>query len=368
MEIKIYKKHWELEDVFTASYGEIKGGANIYIQLIDDDGFCGWGEAAPLPTEKKGTGVLYSNSFERVLSDLMYLADKQLSSKDISFETLKIFHKEFGHLSPEAVCAMDLAICDLLSRRKKIPVIELFENKNKNIDSTFSFSIGSTDSVTIRQQTEKAVEWGIIKYKISNNINLIPWDLLSGKTLIFDFDGVYNDFNKFKKEIIESIPNISHRQIILEEPFHFTDDNKELAKLFDFMEDKNNVSIIFDDSVDTIEDVLKINSVFPKAGFNIKLQKMGGLYPSVEIIKNLRESNVLMFGSLYETSLSISAAAQLKYILSTSIDDLDADIYTGIDEKSPTITPEGRFVKSQTGIGYEPNISNLEEIKKHESR
>ncbi len=358
MEINIYKKEWVFKESFDTSYGNMKGGFNLYLEILKE-GMSGWGESAPIPVFKEGSGVQYSNTYDLLLKELMEFREN-FTNFDNDLNSIKNIYNTFPNFKPETYCAITTALIDLVLKTENKTMSDFLGVKIPSKNSIFSYSIASKEKEELFNKTNKAInEFNVIKYKISNNINKIPWNILRDKKVILDFDGVYNNFDIFRKEILDVIP--SDINIILEEPISFKNNEVELKRLFDYISGKN-IQIVFDDSVTSLEDTQKILKYFPESGINVKPQKMGGILPILNIIKILPKDNLLMVGCLYETSLSVALSSHIKYLRENVIEDLDADIYTGLDENSPVVTTYGRVLKNNFGVGYNVNINLINKI------
>src|SRR5437763_8547239 len=96
---------------FVSASGTVEVRELVLLRLEDADGYVGYGEAAPLPSEVSGKDVLAA--LEDCRSTLMRAAC--LDRAEILAECSRL-----GVL-PEAVTAVDLALWDLAGRRAGQP-------------------------------------------------------------------------------------------------------------------------------------------------------------------------------------------------------------------------------------------------------
>ena len=123
------------------------------------------------------------------------------------------------------------------------------------------------------------------------------------------------------------------------------------------LQKKTRVPIIADESVQTWEDVEKLG-LAGVGGVNIKLMKVGGLTPSLRLVRRAREMGMkVMLGCMIETTLGTTAMAHLAGLADWL--DLDApmlisnDPFDGLkyDDKANVTIPDrpgiGVVLKSQ---------------------
>jgi L-alanine-DL-glutamate epimerase-like enolase superfamily enzyme len=90
------------------------------------------------------------------------------------------------------------------------------------------------------------------------------------------------------------------------------------------------------------------------SGVNVKLAKCGGIRRALEMIHTARSSGMsVMLGCMVETSLGISAAAQISGLF--DFVDLDGAMLLADDPFGGLVYENGRIVLSdEPGLGVEP--------------
>ena len=108
------------------------------------------------------------------------------------------------------------------------------------------------------------------------------------------------------KKTIEMIRICNPEQIeFIEQPISRPDD-LDLRMI----KKSTNIPILADESFHHLEDLDKLVGAYH--GINIKLMKCGGITPALEIIQAAKERDLkIMLGCMTETSIGITAAAQL---------------------------------------------------------
>lgn len=363
MILNLYEKEWDLKKMIVISAGGIKSGKNYYLQLICEDTIA-FGEASPAPEFINGKKLDYWSDDVRVKNDLIYLIEN-IDLQVITFDTIKKLHMDFKHLCAEAIAAFDMLLHDYLAKKQNIPVWKLYTSeKNKHTLLTKTSISDDLDDI-INFIKDNREMYSLLKFKVTNkNKYVLPWDNLNEFVINLDFNGMYNSYSEFENDFLIKIP--SGQRIIFEEPFNF--DKLTPIDIIEFNKTLTNpsYSLIFDDSLTNIDRYDKIIHSNINCGFNLKIQKLGGIYPCYEMF--LKHPNKqFMIGCMTETSLEICSGIQLGNILKCSKEntlllDLDSDIFLGLDKNSPGINKFNREVKESIGLGYTPDISNLNKI------
>jgi L-alanine-DL-glutamate epimerase-like enolase superfamily enzyme len=112
------------------------------------------------------------------------------------------------------------------------------------------------------------------------------------------------------------------------------------------------VPVIADESAITAGDVPGLAGCV--SGVNVKLAKCGGIRRALEMIHTARAHGMLvMLGCMVETSLGISAAAQISGLV--DFVDLDGAMLLADDPYSGPVYDNGRILLPQEpGLGVEP--------------
>jgi L-alanine-DL-glutamate epimerase-like enolase superfamily enzyme len=113
------------------------------------------------------------------------------------------------------------------------------------------------------------------------------------------------------------------------------------------------IPIVLDESVRTAEDIPSLAGCAD--GINIKLMKCGGLREALKMIHVARAYGLrVMLGCMVETSLAISAAAQLSPLADDA--DLDGHLLIENDPYTGVAVVDGKLIlPDRPGIGVVPS-------------
>jgi len=355
--LKIYEKRIILPKKIITNAGFITHGTNYFITLKNKE-LTAYGEAAPNPLKDNST-LPYSHMPNDVKKDLIKLASL-ISLNKINFEFIKLFHQKYSSFLSETKAAFDMLFHDLISKKEQKEIWNFYsEEKNKN--SFLTKTIGTNNPEKIKQFIkEEKTKISFFKIKgTSENINKLPLDFLSKHNVIIDFNELFQTNDEFIL-FLKNIPK--ENNFIFEEPFSINKiTNKNIHRLKKSLNDKK-ISLIFDDCFfdETSLNIIKNKNI--ANGLNLKIQKLGGIYPCYKIYKQ-NEQFQYIIGCMLETSLGISASSQLGRIMSSKksnplILDLDSDIFLGLEQNSPRITSNEREPKEHFGLGFTPNLTD----------
>ncbi len=116
-----------------------------------------------------------------------------------------------------------------------------------------------------------------------------------------------------------------------------------------WLRERVNLPLVADEDVKIARDIPRLAGVYD--GVNIKLMKSGGLLEGLRMIQVARALDLkIMLGCMIESSIAISAAAQLAPMVDWA--DLDSNLLLRNDPFSGVKVVEGRFEFSdKPGIG-----------------
>ena len=365
MIIKLYEKKIYLPKKIYTNAGIITYGINYFLSLEHQD-IIAYGEASPNPF-KNNTTLIYSHMPKDVKEDLIKLISLIKFDK-INFSLIKTFHKEYSSFLSETKAAFDMLFHDFISKKEQKEVWEFYsEEKNKN--SFLAKTIGTNNPEKIKQfikQEKTKISFFKIK-GTKENINKLPLDFLSKYNVIIDFNGLFQTTEEFIM-FLKNVPK--DNDFIFEEPFSINIvTNENISKIRKALKDKK-INLIFDDC---FFDDYSLNIIKNKKigdGLNLKIQKLGGIYPCYTIYKQNKQFQYVI-GCMLETSLGISASTQLGRMLCSKknnplILDLDSDIFIGLEPNSPKITKAERKLKEKYGVGFTPDLINAKLIYSRE--
>jgi L-alanine-DL-glutamate epimerase-like enolase superfamily enzyme len=287
LNFKTLKVH--LKETFRTTHGAADE-KNVVIVDINS----GLGEASPV--SYYGESVDTVNSFISRAMDV--IGDDPFGLEEISGRLEKV-----ATYNSAAKAAIDIALHDLIGKKLNVPVYKLLGITPRD-DIPTSYTISLSDPETMKRQTRDNPGYQVYKVKVG-----VPGDI--------DMVAAVRDVTDAKirvdanagwtlKDAIQKIKYLEKYDIeFVEQPLHWKD--YEGLKT---LRGKIELPIIADEGVMKAEDIPLYKGIVD--GINIKLQKSGGIREALKMIAVARAFKMkIMIGCMIETSVGISAAAQL---------------------------------------------------------
>lgn len=300
------KLHYEIVPVRTKHPFIIaRGGSSewrvVWVRLVDDDGLEGWGEAAPSRFYGETPDTVVA-ALERLRPTVEALDPWHLvAAEDALAKELR------GNAA--ARTALSVALHDLAGKRLGVPVWRMW-GLDPSIAPLSSFTIGiSDDDDTLRARVSEAAEYPVLKIKLGSSRDEAIIDVVRSaapdKILRVDANAAWT-----AKQALGMIELLADYDVeFVEQPLPPHD-----LEGLRFVRDRSPLPIIADESCLVATDVARLAGVVD--GVNLKLAKCGGLGEALKIIHTARAHGMLvMAGCMIESSLGISAAAQLAPLL-----------------------------------------------------
>ena len=157
MKLAIERRTLELAHPLETSYGTLAERELLTVELSDEDGVCGYGEAAPLESYD---GV----SLTRVQEALERYAPVLASAGDLNGAQLVDACRRVDDL-PEAFAAIDLALWDRAGRRTGRPVAQLISDEPAG-SVAVNATLTALDRRGVSEQAAAAVQAGYTCLKL----------------------------------------------------------------------------------------------------------------------------------------------------------------------------------------------------------
>lgn len=309
-----------------------RGGTSEYrvvrITVTDDDGAWGWGEAAP--------SAFYGETADTVADVLPLLAETLRGMDGGSIEACEQALARRIRYNGAARAGVSAALHDLAGRRLGVPVHRLWGlDPAASPPSSFTIAI-APDEETLRQRVTEAASYPVLKIKLGTDwderIARVVRELAPDKVLRVDANAAWTP-----KRALRLIPLLEELGVeFVEQPLPPSD--REGLR---FVRERSRLPIIADESCLVATDIPLLAGAVD--GVNIKLAKCGGLREALRMVATARAHDMLvMAGCMIESSLGISAAAQLAPLLDCA--DLDGaalvanDPYRGVTIEGGVIT------------------------------
>jgi len=316
---------------FTIARGTQTEAHNVLVRL-DREGVEGIGEAAP--SEHYGDTQASSSHF-------IAMAAEAVSGSE-SLSRLHYILERLARFNPAPKAAIDMAAYDLLGKRLGAPLHEILGLDASTTPLT-SFTIGIDSPEVMAEKAKAAGAYKILKIKVGTNHdieNLEAIRSVSNATIRVDANEAWSP-----KQAVRVIMELARFDVeFVEQPVPAAD----LAGM-GYVRDHSPIPILVDESCIVPADVPRVAPYVD--GINIKLMKCGGIYPGLQMIHTARAHNLkVMMGCMVESSLAITAAAQLSPLLDYA--DLDAHLLIRDDPYRGVEVQDGRLIlPTEPGLG-----------------
>lgn len=325
MKLRTAIEEIHLRHTFTISRESQDVVRVVTVELSDGD-LVGFGEASP--------SSFYGEDAEGVQADLQLLEElaagaDPLYYRDVLEQAAEILGDRRG-----ALCAFDTALFDLASRKLGVPLWRLLGLDPARIPLT-SFTIGIDTIEQMLSKLQEARDYPILKVKLGT-----PQDIEIIRQLRRETDAVFRVDANCGWTVAETIEKSAELKALGVE---FIEQPLPPGQL-EAMEEvcrRSALPVIADENSVIPEDIPALAGRFH--GINIKLVKCGGILPALRMVHLARTLGLqVMFGCMIETSILISAAAQLGPLADYL--DLDGNVLIQDDPYAGVENEAGRLV------------------------
>ena len=250
------------------------------------------------------------------------------------------------HLPPTALAALDAALHDLVAKRLGVPLYRLLGLARP--EPTSAYTLGIAEPETTVEEARKLSSFPILKMKVGGWGDVDTVRAVAG----FSEAEIWVDANEAfspdeAPEVATELKGIGVGMI--EQPVPVSAGPEALRRA---TEAAHPVPVIADESAIVARDVPLLSGCV--SGVNVKLGKCGGIRKALEMVHTARSLGMMaMLGCMVETSLGISAAAQISGLF--DFVDLDGAMLLADDPFEGIGYEEGRILLSENpGLGVDP--------------
>jgi L-alanine-DL-glutamate epimerase-like enolase superfamily enzyme len=333
MKLLLHEYELPLKHPFTISRGTITAQRTLIVEL-QQDGMSGYGEAT--------ANNYYDSSMDLMRTRLQVM--QPLLESEMFRDTESFWNLCAVHLAdaPFVLSALDCAAHDLWGRLENAAVHRLWGlDPNDAVKSSFTIGIAGVSEMVAK--LAEMPGWPVYKIKLGTARDMqIIQGLREHTDAVFRVDANCGwapcDAAALSTEMAQQGVEF------IEQPLP-PEARKAQAELFR----NSSLPLIADESCVGETDVLRCVDHFH--GINIKLCKCGGLTPARRMIAAAHDHGLkVMVGCMTESSIGISAAAQLTPLLDYA--DLDGAVLLAKDAGDGVQLRQGQFVfPSQPGLG-----------------
>lgn len=330
-DVRVEIKRLQLRHTWTTTMSSSAYRNTVHLRY-SRDGITGYGEGAPI--------VRYNESADQAKVALDTILPKIAAGDPRKFDTLLAdVRLALGDGQHAAMAAVDIALCDWITKKLNIPLYEYFGLDPADAPVT-TFSIGIDTPEITRQKTLEAEDFPVLKVKVglkSDEETIAAVRSVTKKPLRVDANEGWTD----KEEDILKINWLESQGVELIEqpmPAHMFEDIR-------YVRSKVHIPVIADEACTSASMIPKLVEAYD--GVNVKLDKAGGVMESYRWIKFARAMKMrVMLGCMVSTSCTVTAAAHLASLV--DYPDLDGNLliandpYEGVQvRKGKLILPHG---------------------------
>jgi L-alanine-DL-glutamate epimerase-like enolase superfamily enzyme len=265
------------------------------IVRVEDGGWAGFGEAAPTPYYRQSL-----DSVEETLKSARGLLGDDLNDIDAQVDRLLEAYPD----QRATIAAIDEALHDRLGKARGMPVWRMLGLDNARVEPT-SMTLGIDKTELIPQKLQEAVQFPVVKIKVGTDQDLETLELVRrlapDKRIRVDANCGWTP--EMGVQRVQQMETFNVELIEQPLPAGMLDEVARLRRL-------TRLPLIADEDAPKLEDVAAVAGAY--TGVNVKLSKCGGIREGKRLIEAARGHGLLvMLGCMVETSLGVSAAAQL---------------------------------------------------------
>jgi L-Ala-D/L-Glu epimerase len=284
---------WKIANSESSKVDEV-----VIVELTDDDGITGLGEAPP--------AAVYGETPEGVMESYRHADVSQFSFDDIPGSMARL--EKSGPMPSAARCGLNTALADGAAKRGRKALYDFLNLGFRENHHVTSFSIGIDTPEIIRKKVLVAANYPILKLKVGvahDQENLAALrSVAPDKPVRVDA----NEGWKTKERALERLEWLASdgRIQFVEQPMPRHASVKDLV----WLKERSPLPLFADESCQTVADIPHCAECFH--GANVKLVKAGGVSMAHETLQAARRAGLkTMIGCMIETSVLISAAAHL---------------------------------------------------------
>jgi len=336
-----------MHEPFRISSGEVSNKEAILLRTADGRE-SGWGESSAMG------GTFYSSEtpegcYEELLHRVLpHLLDRQFSS-------MLVFEQELERLSQNRFvrAAVETAAWDLIARRKRISLRQLFQIPERPVPSGLAIGLYPTikelESAIRRYEPEQYCR---VKLKIQPGCDLQVVE--AARRLVGDFPLFVDANAAYDSADLATFAKLDEQSLLMfEQPFE-KGDLEGLAALQRCVR----TPVCLDESIETAKDAERFIAAKACAIVNIKLQRVGGYLPALRIMEVCSRLNIpLWMGTMPELGIGSAQALMLAahpvFVFPTDVE--PSERWYVDDLVSPEIRLSGKCIHSPKGpgTGYE---------------
>ena len=294
-----------LHHPFRTALRTVTSVDDLVVRLETDDGLIGYGEAAPTPVITGDTrgGILEGFS----------IAGRAIMGLRLD-EPETIFNRLAGSMvhNTSAKAALHMAIWDLIARSYGQPLNAVLGGARRWLECDLTISLNDPEQMAADSRAAVAQGFGILKVKIGTDAQLDLERLKAVRAAVGSGVRLRLDANQGWKpdeaiRVMHKIEDAGVDPDLVEQPVK-ANDLEGLARVTAAVD----TPVLADEAIFSPLDAERVITSHAADMINIKLMKTGGIWQALKIVALAEINQVeVMMGSMMESAVSVTAAAQL---------------------------------------------------------
>lgn len=273
---------------------------NVFLTLETNEGFRGWGMAAP-------DSIITGEDVASVMEAFRNHIEPCLHGENpFYYSRLNEELRDKIPGQPSALAMVEIALFDLMAQKANVPLYMFLGGYRDKIVT--SVTIGITDATAVLERARELTHQGIKALKIKGGLD-VERDIsivLEVRKIVGEGIAISFDANQ-SYSLIEAAHFIRNTKLahleLIEQPT-----SPDLTFQWHLLRQEGNIPIMADESLKKLSDTFTLTSRQAVDYLNIKLMKVGGITPALQINSSARSADVKsMIGGLDECSLGVAA-------------------------------------------------------------
>lgn len=284
---KVYPLNIPFNEVFSHHLASRSASDTLVVELVTDGGVCGYGEALPRPYV---SGENREDTLAVLQEKLPLFIGTELAECDDIFAASQRLLESLAIPGNAARCAIELALIDILLRISRRSLSALLPPRIDTVEYSGVISAGSNDRLQAIAMRLQAFGFRQVKMKVGQNVGteqvaLVRQILGPQVSLRLDANGAFSC-----DEALAFADAVARHDIAcIEQPIP-RGDLPELARF----RRASPIPVVADESLLGIEDARALIEHQACDGFNLRISKLGGLGPTLEIARLAAEAGIFV--------------------------------------------------------------------------
>lgn len=336
LELRFRPYTLELKHVFTIATSSRKT-TPVMLTEVEYEGVVGYGECSMPP---------YLGESHETATAFLSKVDLSSYTDPFELETILADVDALAPGNPAAKAAVDIALHDLVGKLLGRPWYDIWGFPADRTPYT-SFTIGIDERDVVREKTEEAAGFKILKCKLGRDTDKMMIETIRSVTDV-PLCADVNQGWKVKEQALDELHWLKEQGVVFVEQPMAKEDLDSAA----WLTERSPIPLIADEACQRLKDVPRLHGAYH--GINIKLMKCTGMREAHKMVVLARALGMkVMLGCMTETSCAISAAAHLSPMVDWA--DLDGALLISNDVFDGVRIVDGKVtLNDRPGIGVRP--------------